>query len=91
MKTYQFDAEEFAKLEYLLTQMVSFHHQERNEEELRNFQAESFPLLREVQYQIVASKIDERQHLAISKADPWPPDGPSAKEAIAILTTIFAH
>ena len=90
MKAYSFDANEFAKLEFLLGKAVSFLHQERSKAELDQFQTKYFPVLRDVYYGILGSKIDDRQREAISEAvpDPWDHELPS-ELAIEILAKIF--
>lgn len=90
MKTYTFDAAEFAELEFLLGKAVSFFHQERSKAELDQFQAEFFPALRNVYSEILGSKIDDRQREAISESvpDPWDHELPS-KQAVGILAEIF--
>lgn len=90
MKTYDFGAEEFSKLLWLLTALVHFHHQPRSEAELQRFSAEIYPLLNEVQYRIAGAKLSDVQREAISSDDPWPPDGPDLQDAIAKLTTILS-
>ena len=90
MKIYEFDATEFAKLEFLLGRAVSFFHQERSKIELDQFQAEFMPVLKDVYYKVLGNKIDDRQRQAISESepDPWDPDLPS-NQAIETLARIF--
>lgn len=90
MKSYSFDPTEFAKLELVLTQAVGFHHQKRSRAELENFQAKFFPLLHDLYYRVLRSKIDDHhiQEMSASIPDPWDQALPS-KQAIEILTKIF--
>ena len=90
MKSYNFDATEFAELEFLLGKAVSFLHQERSKAELNEFQAKFFPILRHVHYEIVGNNINDRQREAISESDPdpWDHELPS-EQAIEILAEIF--
>jgi len=88
MKTYDFDAIEFAKLEFLLAYAVSFFHQKRSEAELDQFQAKFFPIIHDVYYQVLGPKIDDRQREAISESDPWDSELPPER-AIELLAEIF--
>jgi hypothetical protein len=90
MKSYDFDPTEFAKLEFLLAQAVSFLHQNRSKAEFDQFQTNFFPVLRDVYYQVLGPKIDDRQREAISESDPgpWDHELPS-EQAIEILAEIF--
>ncbi|RWQ35399.1 MAG: hypothetical protein EOS20_19070 [Mesorhizobium sp.] len=88
MKTYNFDPAEFAKLEFLLAHTFSFLHEKRGTGELEQFRAKFLPIIRDVYYQVLGSKIDDRQHEAISEADPWDPELPPER-AIEILAEIF--
>jgi hypothetical protein len=90
MKTYELDAIEFAKIEYLLNRMVNFHRQDRNESETIDFSNEIYALLHEVTYNIFGPKINDRQHNALSDVEIWPPTKLSQQEAIQALTAIFS-
>ncbi len=88
MKSYDFDPTEFAKLEFLLAHAVSFLHQERSKAELNQFQAKFLPIIRDVYYQILGPKMDDRQREAISVSDPWDPEL-TQERAIELLAEIF--
>ncbi|RWP19697.1 hypothetical protein [Mesorhizobium sp.] len=88
MKTYNFDPAEFAKLEFLLAHTFSFLHEKRGRAELDQFRAKFLPIIRDVYYQVLGPKIDDRQYEAISEADPWDPELPPER-AIELLAEIF--
>ncbi|RVC62601.1 hypothetical protein [Mesorhizobium sp.] len=88
MKTYYLDATEFAKLEFLLGKTLGFLKLERSKAELDEFRDGLFPILRDVYYEVLGPKIDDRQRDAISESDPWDSDLP-ADRAIELLAKIF--
>ncbi|RUU04824.1 hypothetical protein EOD23_16155 [Mesorhizobium sp. USDA-HM6] len=88
MKTYQFGPTEFAKLEFFLGKTLGFLNRERSKAELDEFRVVLFPILRDVYYEVLGPKIDDRQREAISEADPWDNELPADK-AIELLAKIF--
>ena len=88
MKTYHLDATEFAKLEFLLGEVLGFLRLERSKAELDEFRDRLLPILRDVYYEVLGPKIDDRQRDAISESDPWYSELP-ADRAIELLARIF--